>query len=100
MLNGLGDTFLGTGRLAGARGHYTAALDLARQVHERSEEARAHAGLARAYDAEGEFRKAHRHWREALTRYTVFGGPEAEQIRARLAAGGAREPENRAARAS
>jgi tetratricopeptide (TPR) repeat protein/transcriptional regulator with XRE-family HTH domain len=100
VLNGLGDTFLGTGRLAGARGHYTAALDLARQVHERSEEARAHAGLARAYDAEGEFRKAHRHWREALTRYTEFGGPEAEQIRARLAAGGAREPENRAARAS
>jgi hypothetical protein len=35
-------------------------------------------------------RRAHRHWREALTLYTGLGAPEAEQVHAELAADAAR----------
>jgi hypothetical protein len=41
---------------------------------------------AGTYQASGHPRKARRHWRQALTLYTRLGAPEADQIRAQLAA--------------
>jgi hypothetical protein len=42
----------------------------------------------RLRDADGgDLRQARRHWREALSLYTELGAPEAEEVRAKLAAG-------------
>jgi hypothetical protein len=51
-------------------------------------QARAHRGLAHACHAEGDLTQARHHWREALTRYTAIGAPEADDIRAELATAG------------
>jgi len=48
-------------------------------------QARAHSGLARASQADGDWLRARHHWQEALTRYAAIGAPEAHEIRARLA---------------
>jgi hypothetical protein len=52
------------------------------------EQARAHSGLARACEADGDSLQARRHWQEALTHYTAIGAPEAREIRDRLAMAG------------
>jgi tetratricopeptide (TPR) repeat protein/transcriptional regulator with XRE-family HTH domain len=88
-LNGLGEVFLETGRNADARTVHVVALDAASQVGQKYEQARAHAGLARAYQASGDTGKARDHGYEALTRYTELGAPEADQVRAQLAANNA-----------
>lgn len=49
---------------------------------------RAYSGLAHACHTEGDPVKARHHWQETLARYTAIGGPEADEIRARLAARG------------
>ena len=61
------------------------ALRLASEAGSPREQARAHSGLARAYQADGDSVQARHHWREALTRYAAIGAPEAREIRARLA---------------
>jgi tetratricopeptide (TPR) repeat protein/transcriptional regulator with XRE-family HTH domain len=85
-LNGLGEVLSATARTADARTQHAAALKAASQAGEKYEQARAHAGLARAYQANGDTGKARHHNREALTRYTELGAPEAGQIKTRLAA--------------
>jgi DNA-binding SARP family transcriptional activator/tetratricopeptide (TPR) repeat protein len=85
-LNGLGDVFLATGRASDARAHYTAALSVTTQSEEKYEQARAHNGLAHACHAVGDAGQARLHWKEALTIYFSLGAPEAEKVRARLAA--------------
>jgi tetratricopeptide (TPR) repeat protein len=85
-LNGLGELLLETGRTADALARHAVALDAASQVGEKYEQARAHAGLARAYQTSGDTGKARNHGHEALTRYTELGAPEADQVRAQLAA--------------
>jgi tetratricopeptide (TPR) repeat protein len=85
-LNSLGDVLITTGQPGDARAQNAAALGLAGQVGDRYEQARAHYGLARACDADGDPGQAVRHWRRALDMYTELGAPEADQIRARLAA--------------
>jgi DNA-binding SARP family transcriptional activator/tetratricopeptide (TPR) repeat protein len=85
-LNGLGDVFLATGQPGEARAQHAAALDLAGQVGDTYEQARGHYGLARACDAAGAPGQALHHWRQALELYTGLGTPEADRIRARLAA--------------
>jgi tetratricopeptide (TPR) repeat protein/transcriptional regulator with XRE-family HTH domain len=87
VLNGLGEVLLATGRNADARGQHAAALNAATRVGEKYEQARAHNGLASALQDGGEVRQARRHWREALSLYTELGAPEAEEVRAKLAAG-------------
>jgi hypothetical protein len=47
-------------------------------------QARAHDGLATAYQADGDLPDARSHWQEALDIYTHLGAPEADQVRARL----------------
>jgi tetratricopeptide (TPR) repeat protein len=86
-LIGLGEAFLMAGRLADAQAHYTAALDLSQRANWTCGQSRAHDGLGQLYHASGDSREARRHWREALTRYTELGAPEADLIRARLAVG-------------
>jgi DNA-binding SARP family transcriptional activator len=88
-LNGLGSALLGRGRPAVARTHHQAALTLAMELGDRYQQARSHAGLARAGQAGAappDGGTVHGHWLRAHALYSVFGAPEAEAIRADLAA--------------
>ena len=87
VLNGLGELLLATGRPVAARERLAGALSAAAQAGETYEQARAHHGVARAYQDLGDPVRADRHWAQALTLYAEFGAPEADQIRAQLAAG-------------
>ena len=89
-LNSTGELFLATGHPDEARTRYAEALSLAARAGEKYEQARAHHGLASSYQHSGDTRRAHRHWREALTLYTELGAPEAEQVHAELAGDAAR----------
>jgi len=89
-LNSMGELLLATGNPDEARARYAEALGLAERAGEKYEQARAHHGLAGSYQYGGDARRANRHWREALTRYTELGAPEAEQVRAELAGAAAR----------
>lgn len=72
-----------------ARAHHAAALRLASEVGEPREQARSHDGLARAYHADADLPLARHHWQEALTLFAAIGAPDADDVRARLAAAGA-----------
>ncbi|HEY7432857.1 MAG TPA: tetratricopeptide repeat protein [Streptosporangiaceae bacterium] len=87
-LNGLGQAFLAAGRPGDARGQHAAALSLAVQSGDKYEQARAHDGLAGSHQASGDPGAARRHWQKALTCYDELGAPEANRIRALLAAAG------------
>jgi hypothetical protein len=50
------------------------------------QQARAHEGLGYAFGALGDCDRARFHWRQALTRYTELGAPEAARLRATLTA--------------
>jgi len=85
-LNGLGEAFLATSQAGQASARHTAALTLAIQAGDKHEQARAHRGLASACQAAGDSGQARSHWQQALARYTDLGIPEAEQVRAEIAA--------------
>jgi DNA-binding SARP family transcriptional activator/tetratricopeptide (TPR) repeat protein len=85
-LNGLGEVSLATGQPGPARTEHTTALSVASQIGDQYQQARAHNGLARYYRATGHPGQARRHWEQALARYTGIGAPEADQVRAQLAA--------------
>ncbi len=87
-LNRLGEASRLAGQPDHARAWYAAALELATQTGMRYEQAHAHDGLARGFSAAGDVRLARRHWQEALTIFTDIGAPEADQVRAELAASG------------
>jgi DNA-binding SARP family transcriptional activator/Tfp pilus assembly protein PilF len=86
-LNGLGEAFLAAGQPVDARAYHTAALGLARQTGSKYEQARARDGLGHVHRALNDPAESGRHWREALALYTGLGVPEADQVRAQLAAG-------------
>jgi hypothetical protein len=67
-------------------GRDSAALTLATQIGDQEQQARAHDGLACCHRAGGEYGRSRDHWRQALTLYTELGAPEADQVRAQLAA--------------
>jgi hypothetical protein len=77
---------LGTGQPGRARAEHATALGLASEIDDKSEQARAHNGLAHAYHAVADTGQARHHWHEALTIYADLGAPEAEQVRAQLTA--------------
>ncbi len=79
--NGLGDAALQAGHAGRACAHHAAALRLASEASSPPEQARAHMGLARACQADGNTPQARHHWREALTRYTAIGAAEASKNR-------------------
>jgi hypothetical protein len=66
---------------------------VASEVGEKYEQARAHAGLARAYQASGDTGQARHHGHQALTRYTELGAPEAGQFETQLTADNTAGPE-------
>ncbi len=85
-LNSLGSVFLVTDRPADARIQHSLALSLARKIGDRYEQARAHDGLARCLHAAGAHEQGRQHWQQALTLYAGLGVPEADEVRALLAA--------------
>lgn len=85
-LNGLGQTLLAAGWPGHAHARHDAALALATQTGDLDQEARANDGLGGAFRALGDLDRARSHWRQALTRYTELGAPEAERLGAALAA--------------
>ena len=66
------------------------ALAAALLIGNRHEQARAHRGLARALTAAGRDDEARPHWNSALDLYQRLGVPEADELRASLAAAGHR----------
>jgi DNA-binding SARP family transcriptional activator/tetratricopeptide (TPR) repeat protein len=87
-LNGLGEALLALGELREARAQHTAALDLADQIGSKAQRARAHNGLAATYQVTSDLDQARRHWQVALALYQELNRPEANQVRAQLAAAG------------
>jgi len=85
-LNGLGEAAHAAGDPAAARTHHTAALAVAPATGGRDQQARAHAGLGRAHHSLGDPARARRNLQHALDLYSELGGPEADQVRADLAA--------------
>jgi DNA-binding SARP family transcriptional activator/tetratricopeptide (TPR) repeat protein len=86
--NGLGEVLLATGRPRDAAIQYTTALGLAADKYE---QARAYHGLGHTCQASGDPVQARQHWQQALALYSELGAPEAEHIRAQLAAAGDRQ---------
>jgi DNA-binding SARP family transcriptional activator/tetratricopeptide (TPR) repeat protein len=85
-LNGLGEALLAARQATCARARHADALALAIRADDRYEQARANRGLARALLAAGDAGQAAMHWRQALAGYAALGIPEAEQVRAEIAA--------------
>jgi tetratricopeptide (TPR) repeat protein len=86
-LNGLGELFLAAGRPDDSRSHHASALREARDIGDRYEQARAYDGLAQACQAVADDAEAERYWQLALTVYVQLGTPEAQRVRAKMAAG-------------
>ena len=87
-LNSLGEVFLAAGQPGHARSEYATALRLAAETRDKYQQARAYHGLGEACHADGDPSGARRHWQEALALFTDLGTPEADQVRAQLAATG------------
>ena len=85
-LNRMGETLHATGQSEQARAQHAAALALAVETGDRYQQARAHTGLAHTRHAAGEHGLARQHWQHALTLYTDLGVPDANDVRAHLAA--------------
>jgi DNA-binding SARP family transcriptional activator/tetratricopeptide (TPR) repeat protein len=85
-LNRIGETMHATGQSEQAHAQHAAALTLAVETGDRYQQARAYAGLAHTRHAAGEHGLARQHWQHALTLYTDLGVPDADDVRAHLAA--------------
>ena len=85
-LNSVGEVLLVTGRPGDARAQHDAALSLATQIGDKYQHARAHYDLGQACRADGDPGRARHHWQQALDLFTELGTPEAEQVRAEMAA--------------
>jgi tetratricopeptide (TPR) repeat protein len=79
---------IAAGQHSHARTEYAAALDLATETSDKYQQARAHHGLGQARRASGDLDQALGHWQQALALFTGLGTPEAEQVRAEMAAAG------------
>jgi DNA-binding SARP family transcriptional activator len=84
--NGLGEAALAQRELPDCRAHHEAALAIARKITAADQEARAHEGLGNLSAAVEDAAEARHHWREALILYARMETPEADRIRAKLAA--------------
>jgi tetratricopeptide (TPR) repeat protein len=85
-LNSFGETRLRMGQPQDAFIQHTAALTVATEIGDRYEQARAYSGLAHTYYSIDDPEQARDNWRQALTHYTDLALPEADNIRAALAA--------------
>lgn len=91
-VNSLGQVLLAAGHPGQARAEHLRALALAGQTGARYEQARAHDGLGHACQAAGDAVEAREHWQQALAIYTAIGVPEADTVRAQLAAAAGAAP--------
>jgi len=85
-LNGLGAVLHASGRPGEARAQYESALHLGHQIGDPTEAARALEGLGDVAQSLDSSVEARVHWTEAMTVYREIGVPQAEQVRAKLAA--------------
>jgi tetratricopeptide (TPR) repeat protein len=85
-LNGLGQALRAGGALDEAAGRHATALTVAVEIDDRYEQARAHAGIAEIHESVGDLDQARACWRLALEVYAGLEVPEADAVRARLAA--------------
>jgi tetratricopeptide (TPR) repeat protein len=85
-LNGLGEAAHTAGRTTDATTYHAAAHTAAVEIGDREQQARAHTGLGHAHHALGNPTQALHHYQHALTLYTNLRVPEADQVRAQLAA--------------
>ena len=85
-LNGLAEAAQAAGRPALALARHHAALRVAAGTGNRYEQARAHVGLGRAHHATGDLDQARVHWQRALALFGELRVPDAEDVRAQLAA--------------
>ncbi|GGZ41534.1 AfsR/SARP family transcriptional regulator [Streptomyces poonensis] len=85
-LNGLGEALQADGQTLEARARHAEALALAVDTGDQYERARAHTGIAATHHATGDVPQARRHWDEALGLYAGLGVPDADTVRAQLAA--------------
>ncbi len=85
-LNRVGETLHATGQSEQARAQHAGALTLAIETGDPYQQACAHTGLAHTHHAAGEHGLARLHWQQALTLYTNLGVPDADDVRAHLAA--------------
>jgi tetratricopeptide (TPR) repeat protein len=85
-LNGLAEAAQAAGRPALALARHHAALRVATGTGNRYEQARAHVGLGRAHHATGDLDQARVHWQRALALFGELRVPDAEDVRAQLAA--------------
>jgi DNA-binding SARP family transcriptional activator/Tfp pilus assembly protein PilF len=85
-LNGSGEVLLAIGEPAKARVQLQAALGLASELGFKHEQARACSGLGQACNALGDISRARDYWQQAVALFTELGVPEADQVRAQLAA--------------
>jgi len=69
-----------------AANHYQQALNLAREIGDRYEQARAHTGLAHTHQATGDLNQARHHWHRALALYTDLRVPDPDDVHAHLTA--------------
>ncbi|MFI7673839.1 ATP-binding protein [Actinophytocola sp. NPDC049390] len=89
--NSMGETLIGLGRLREARHHHETARTLATNAGDRLEQARALAGIAQTL-ADEDPAGARQLWTSALALYEDLRLPQAEHVRARLAANEHRVP--------
>ncbi|MBE1488377.1 AfsR/SARP family transcriptional regulator [Plantactinospora soyae] len=83
--NSLGELLYRLGQPVRARSEHSTALTLASEIGDPYEQARAHAGLARAYRATGDLEGAATHCNSANALYLMLGVPEATECREELA---------------
>jgi tetratricopeptide (TPR) repeat protein len=84
--NGLGEIRYAMGHYDEALASHRAALDLARELDQLEEQARALHGIARVRLATGRADLARQHWSDALALYAALQMPQADEVRAHLAA--------------
>jgi DNA-binding SARP family transcriptional activator/Tfp pilus assembly protein PilF len=85
-LNSLGEVLLAIGEPDHAHAQYAAALVLASRIGDKYQQARAHSGLGQARQADRDPGEARRQWQQAIALFSELGTPEADQVRAQLAA--------------
>lgn len=85
-LNGLGQALYAAGHPHEAAARHTDALAVATEIGDRYEQARAQSGIAAIRESTGDLGEARQLWEIALAVYTSLEVPDADTVRARLAA--------------
>jgi DNA-binding SARP family transcriptional activator len=85
-LRSLAEALHGGGQPADARAQLAEAIRLSGETGNTYHQASAHRELAESHHSSGQHEQARYHWQQALVLYTELGAPEADEVRAQLAA--------------